>query len=291
MKALKQQLIYHYTNLTAALGILESQSLWATHYRYLNDTGELEVFRRALACWRKAMVVQRQPVDRLLRELLNSLLGETRQPQETEAYVISFCRDGGDRLSQWRAYGKGAGCALGFDKRELENLIKKEHERYYFDSSYIGRIYYGNIDRLPRRISDNLIECIAILEDRLAGQEHDFHRAVNLFIKGISSFKHEGFSEEKEYRLTTFVPTSQRDNPEDHIGRLPKPIKFRVVDDIIIPYIELFGEGYHLPIKKIIVGPPPRESAHHYRALQTILKEKGIDPEIVIPSNIPYRGK
>jgi hypothetical protein len=57
-----------------------------------------------------------------------------------------------------------------------------------------------------------------------------------------------------------------------------------------IPCIELSGEGYHLPVKKIIVGPS-RESVHHYKALQTILKEKGTDPEIVIPSNIPYRGK
>jgi hypothetical protein len=36
-------LLYHYTDQKGLLGILESKQLWATHYRYLNDTSEGQI--------------------------------------------------------------------------------------------------------------------------------------------------------------------------------------------------------------------------------------------------------
>jgi hypothetical protein len=39
-QAKPKALLYHYTDQRGLLGILRSQSIWATHIRYLNDSSE-----------------------------------------------------------------------------------------------------------------------------------------------------------------------------------------------------------------------------------------------------------
>lgn len=45
--------IYHYTDLNGLKGIIESNSLWATNFRFLNDAAELdhgtEAFENAMS--------------------------------------------------------------------------------------------------------------------------------------------------------------------------------------------------------------------------------------------------
>lgn len=36
--------LFHYTNAEGLIGIIESQSIWATHYAYLNDSEEIRHF-------------------------------------------------------------------------------------------------------------------------------------------------------------------------------------------------------------------------------------------------------
>ena len=40
--------LYHYTTWEGLLGILQTQTLWATHYRFLNDYSELVLIRDKL---------------------------------------------------------------------------------------------------------------------------------------------------------------------------------------------------------------------------------------------------
>ena len=40
--------LYHYTGIHGLKGIVESQTLWATHYKYLNDAEEIRQFRDRL---------------------------------------------------------------------------------------------------------------------------------------------------------------------------------------------------------------------------------------------------
>jgi hypothetical protein len=43
--------LYHYTTWDGLLGILQTQTLWATHYRFLNDYSEIVLFRDKLVSW------------------------------------------------------------------------------------------------------------------------------------------------------------------------------------------------------------------------------------------------
>ena len=40
--------LYHYTTFDGLIGILQTQSLWATHYKFLNDFSEIILFRDKL---------------------------------------------------------------------------------------------------------------------------------------------------------------------------------------------------------------------------------------------------
>ncbi|MER0171630.1 MAG: hypothetical protein DU489_13715 [Nitrosomonas sp.] len=39
--------LFHYTNAKGLMGIIESQSIWATHYAYVNDSEEIRHFLKS----------------------------------------------------------------------------------------------------------------------------------------------------------------------------------------------------------------------------------------------------
>ena len=44
----KHDTLYHYTSMDGCRGIIETQTLWATHYQHLNDSSELKRFAATL---------------------------------------------------------------------------------------------------------------------------------------------------------------------------------------------------------------------------------------------------
>ena len=38
--------LFHYTGAAGLAGIIQSQTLWATHYEYLNDSEEIKYFHK-----------------------------------------------------------------------------------------------------------------------------------------------------------------------------------------------------------------------------------------------------
>ena len=43
--------LYHYTTWDGLLGILQNQTLWATNYKFLNDSLEIVLFKDKLISW------------------------------------------------------------------------------------------------------------------------------------------------------------------------------------------------------------------------------------------------
>ena len=147
-------LLYHYTDVEGFLGILDSDSLYATHIRYLNDSREfidalehaegltdalVDEFDRCKAELRRSLASAGEPFSGKFEELRTDLKAglkeflssiSPRVAGRFGAYVVSFTDDSaqepasggnpGDRLSQWRAYcGAGRGISLGFDFEAL----------------------------------------------------------------------------------------------------------------------------------------------------------------------------
>ena len=130
--------LYHYTTFDGLIGIVRSDSLFATHIRYMNDSKEyldaverLDVVSEAYEDAFRWMMGTNENVPNAMEEIMHD--GLTFLVKKLGFYIISFTDDEnknvlprplpGDRLSQWRAYTKsGLGVSLGFDY----NLLKKK---------------------------------------------------------------------------------------------------------------------------------------------------------------------
>lgn len=135
--------LFHYTNAKGLIGIIESQSIWATHYAYLNDSEEIRHFlKRHLPAllqnvgnkYLDKLITQdpqHQNIQLLIdqkggrKKIVDSFIKETRKVNErillkdalAEPYIASFCTTSGlekgvqkhvpqhGLLSQWRGYG------------------------------------------------------------------------------------------------------------------------------------------------------------------------------------------
>lgn len=155
--------LFHYTCINGVKGILRSQSLWGTHWKHLNDAGELKHFSEKLSSLLKAArfaaaeefarnradfkewinsqggiekVIDTE-VQGLVRVFQNSVVQPDPEQQVFEFYVTSFCTPEGSfeevrthgLLSMWRSYAEG-GYALVFDTAKLDRLLRMEAEAW-----------------------------------------------------------------------------------------------------------------------------------------------------------------
>jgi Protein of unknown function (DUF2971) len=176
--------IYHYTTKSGLKGILDTQTLWATHYAALNDTTEIRHMRETLVenltpIMRVLLDERRKNSFSLKRKIskCGGLPNAARKEAESlvdvfykvtfglgeensdslsvpfaEPFITSFCsHDGADQytkenglLSQWRSYGSVEGFAIVFDTRGLCDLLVHEKETYHCSSGAFGDVIYDD---------------------------------------------------------------------------------------------------------------------------------------------------
>lgn len=108
--------LYHYTDLSGLVGIVEKHDLWVSHSRYSNDDEEmthgLSVVRSVL---KRATESGKHD-----REYLQTLSKLTEEPEGV--YICCFCEKD-NLLSQWRGYGaNGTGVSLQFAPKEFADV-------------------------------------------------------------------------------------------------------------------------------------------------------------------------
>lgn len=145
--------LYRYTTFLGLKGIVETNTMWATHYCDLNDSTEVYHLKEALI---QALAPRFDPIlpmrNRQERRRLKAIGGSPQQiaryivdalyrasyanqtsSSYVEAFIASFCTHADDSsyeranglLSQWRAYGSDGYC-LVFDAAALSDLLKQE---------------------------------------------------------------------------------------------------------------------------------------------------------------------
>jgi len=102
--------LFHYTNQSGLLGIVQSKSIWVTHCEYLNDQREFFHALDIVVTELEERVQKSSGVDQTMwQEMLHGIKGHPAM----NVCVCSFSEDG-DSLSQWRAYGGAtSGYSLG----------------------------------------------------------------------------------------------------------------------------------------------------------------------------------
>ncbi len=274
--------LYHYTTFKAFYEIINAQTLWASHINYMNDAKEFELAKE---------IATRLLEERLTRLPLDTdTAGESPPPLHdmlalldgviaTDTYVISLSEEG-NQLSQWRAYCRRGGVAIGFRTESLTLLMA--HLNFF-----LAQCSYDTTENrnwLDARINNTL---------RL-------HRDTPSFASGIGTFwqnqiaqagvfmKHPGFGEEREWRLVS----------HDAMGG-PGRIKtqYRTTDSFLIPYRSLplkvsyttpsYDSNWPEVIASVRIGPTYHAELA-INAVQRFLHANGID---IVPSccGIPLR--
>lgn len=276
---ISDRLVYHYTDLAGLRGIIESEGVWASDYRFLNDRTEftfgLEILEMVLAYGEGTETWSEDLRQRVLISIAMMIRGHGTW------YVLSasFCRKG-NVLSQWRAYGRRDGAiAIGFD---LKHLMERACEQAFV----CGRVHYYWAEAYGRpedeRFSSWLRERCRELptrleqaaqlelgsEDETLGEEVRERlisgrqtSAIERWIAEVAAFiKHPAFSEEVEWRCVTV------EQPRGVLGG-ERQILDRPAGAKVIPYVNFDlseAEGIYLGIRQLVIGPTadPRAIEH-----------------------------
>ena len=288
-----ESIIYHYTSSEGLRGIVESNEIWLTNTKFVNDTTECE------ALWK---------IDGLMDRVKNQYLKEMlpRKDEGDNTYIVSFSKDG-NSLEQWRAYGN---YCIGF---EVKNLIKSHFNLY--------ECVYED-----KAIKEWILEKSEVeeWEGRDLNDQAKRGAAAALFYHASKKTKNEHYKNEKEIRLIVkshhtwgAYPNSpgmfKGDPPiyfRDHpIYKIPVSyVKFFIADKGAIKSKQEKGKRETatqmkerklkeeknqkrrlLPIKEIIIGPMLHQKEAKV-ACEILLCEKGYGKVKIITSDIPYRG-
>ncbi len=157
--------IAHYTSLQGLCGILSTKTIWATHYRFLNDFNELEHGKKYINQIHQQNITKYQNINSQPCLLENpSKLDElwwqqtiATRSNNPEFFITSFSGvknkslavDG--LLSQWRGYGKDGGFALIFDSKEItqsyahfSKTCTKHNEHYGYNCEDCKIHFFSN---------------------------------------------------------------------------------------------------------------------------------------------------
>lgn len=311
--------VFHYTDSAGLLGILSSETLFATDYRYLNDTAEKGIIRDLLMPILETEVAEITP-KLVQKGWLNKKFYEqhglsahaveaasmyrsimTGTDNVTPLFVLSFCRHEEESdafthglLSQWRGYAGSGGFAIEFDEHLLDELLKAEGDAYAallksddvrydeYESLFDKSLYKGVAGELTRII----FEEAGVDVSEVTGRKN-IDEIIPSIIYTAPFLKHWGFSEEKEYRI--IASCVRRTQKSEADTRRVKAIQTRVRNSLIVPYIELFDTLELGPAaKSIIVGPHPDQDKQA-EAVRLALETEYWEEVPIRLSAIPYR--
>jgi hypothetical protein len=288
----RPKVLYHYTTAQGLIGILKSNTLWASDLQYLNDFSELRYAENLIERkWEEMSGSDTDLVEPLVsspfERTVNELTGSTSIP--FSAYAVCLCEEG-DQLSQWRAYTqKGTGYALGFDTKRLGWLHAALIRVIYKPEVQLRRI----CPLLKKYIADyNAYTERRSLSDQDSLKEKSTEFVINFFKEALPlffTFKDPAFSEEREWRLVSLRGPSTK----------VEGLHFREMQGTIVPYVEmkgprfptLSGEGEpddRLPIVEVIQGPLV-DPALGEKSLRLLLNKRGYDNVAVHRSKVPIR--
>jgi len=255
--------LFHYTNSSALINIIENGELWLTKSNCLNDKSEFiyceDVIKKACDEFFAAgdTAFGKDFCDDVINDFNNSGRPDIIQGD----YVLSFSLDR-DNILLWSEYSNFMGYSIEFDYEKFKESLKTKG--MIFD----GFVIYDEIVQVSRLKQALALICNSY-ETEINGSDIQ-QRLVDgsigedmreLLLQNFSVyctaysmfFKKPCFSGENEYRFVIWAV--HQDFSEKIIGLVP--LNFRDKQNVIIPYIKVpivTNDGL-LPIRSITIGP------------------------------------
>jgi len=280
--------LWHYTSFAAFEKIVNSKEVWATDYRFLNDSEEFlhakklvqELVGKVPKHGRRGF-----PARLLIETAVNAAFSAGALDESRLRIMVASFSEEGDQLSQWRGYCKdSSGVSIGLDLRHLRHpskaggtvvfapCIYKRTEKLKLlrsiiraHRSYAEDWFYQVIDIIDDRHSKTenpepivnfsfFNEYSPKLKSALEEAQKSFERDL---IKIAPLLKDESFSEEKEWRLVLLS--------EPITMPMKLPVAFRPTRNALVPYVAfpllLPSQTGEIPCNDLILGPGSHPAA------------------------------
>ena len=266
-----ENLIFHYTSLDAAIGIIENQELWLSNISFLNDTNELLCARNVLTNLEK-LWPELSEIPRFL-DLVKITLPAFEMNAVNSPFITSFCENG-DLLGQWRGYGNGV--SIAFDA---------ENTAISFEGAFLKKVIY-DVNTQAHILKRILVTANKYLSS-LVGKDDLQEELVNalLLVRAhilnlAIKMKNSAFQEEREWRVV-FTRRFGMDASED------PPLMFRQRGRGVVPFIKLRPKSGRLPIRGVTISPSADPSLT--LAIRALLDKHKYNDAFVRSSDIPFR--
>lgn len=186
--------LYHYTTLEGMRGIVETECIWLSDARYMNDASELE-YAIGLIEDEVSAVIRGSDLQEIVPPEFRLEMYESPVGAKPRPFIACFC-EVDDLLSQWRGYGDlDASVALG-----LQTPFRRPAQ--------LRRVIYD--EQQQRELVRNATLTWAQILRVLVGEGEDPRELVRMparwaleevLAEYYLCFKHPAFSEEREWRL------------------------------------------------------------------------------------------
>ena len=124
MKHIPNLILHHYTSGNGVLGIVESDSIWATSIHHMNDSKEFSYAIELAGNCLKG--IANQTTDNLEKEFCRIIQSHLDSAAGLALYIACFS-EVEDSLNQWRGYCPPSfGYSIGFDGIRLKTIGKEQ---------------------------------------------------------------------------------------------------------------------------------------------------------------------
>ena len=211
---------------------------------------------------------------------------------DLRCFTACFC-ESGDLLSQWRGYAGGVGgYAIGFPWDALAERSFALHP----GATAIGttpfeadlrRVTYGIA--AAEGTADQFMNWLQYAWSPEGGlihmvdQEPGIMWLLSIALRELTAVKNHAFQEEHEWRLSA-------------LSELKYPVRVRARPSGLVPFLDIAvnmkpQDAKDIPptIAELVVGPGPNQLSQLVAARE-LLKACGHDPDVVVGSEVPFRG-
>ena len=312
------QVLYHYTDANAFMGLITKKEFWASHIRFMNDYTEYKLAKDKFI--------------KMIPEFINGKFPSGATPPgkvikdfewltgKIDVFIVSLSEKE-DELNQWRAYGKSTpNYSLAFNKDTLvENasIISTKEEIIQHIEDYVYESKRDPISRIllpciyDKSEQEKLLQ--EILEDsyRKVSEKEETSMEFTKYIARKFVFyapliKNNDYVDEKEWRIVVLFDEHEEMIKEKNefdtaiskgsfiMDQKKEKIDFRCNGSYFIPYYKL-GFKDNECIEKVFIGACPDYDTV-YESVEYMLRKNGIglkrinDEKLIQKSKLAYRN-
>ena len=271
--------IFHYSDISSFVGMLENNELWVSNSNFLNDPSEVSY------------------ANTIFKSELNNFSGEDEkyfERLEKWIFGVSECHDkfilslsvNNNSLNLWERYANGKGCCLHFDfDRLIEQLkgFRMPETPKQYDGYFVILYSYEKQKKIMNELLNKYLKFQKNNPYSSPIDTEDTANTASEIYSFLHHLKHEAYKDEEEVRCVFSLPNRNGCTIEEY---WKNNINFRTRENKIIPYIKL-GIDFKKILKAISLGPLSTEIDK--LGVEDYLYSKGFRNIPVDISNIPYR--